>query len=103
MSLQAAGGSRRLVRSVRGRRLRRFVAQGVEREDELQYVHPGFSQESELAALGMFRDHAADVLFIHTTWPRPARELKCCGRRGDVRIQAGARGGHQIDWNLDTG
>src|SRR6266705_1731513 len=71
----------------------------VEVQIQLQNIHAGFPEESQVAALRMSLDKRAHVFFFRTTRTSNARNLEFCSRRRDIRIQARPRRGYQVDWD----
>src|SRR5436853_3066866 len=68
----------------------------IEREIELEHVHPGLAEQAEQSALGVLGDQAAHDALVQLACPGHAADLIEGGRRADVRIEAAARGGDEI-------
>src|SRR5258708_24851653 len=75
---------------------------GVELQIQFQDIDARFTQKSQVAIHCVFADKTANVVFFHATRMSHARNLEVCGGRGDIGVQARARGGHQVhrDWNI---
>ena len=69
----------------------------IQGEVELQDVDPRLAQEPELAAFGMLLDETANGVFGKATCLGHASDLIERGGRADMRVEAAARCGNQID------
>ena len=69
----------------------------IQRQVERQHVDARLAEEAEGAALDVLVDELAHAIFRHVARLRDARHLEQRGLRRDVRIEAAAGRGHQID------
>src|SRR5262245_25018735 len=74
-----------------------FSRHSVEREIERQHVHAGLAEKSERAAFGMLIHELAQAIFGHIAGLGNPGHLEQGGLRRDVRVEAAARGGDQVD------
>src|SRR6185436_2843228 len=81
----------------------RSAALAVEREVELEHVHPGLAEETERAAVGVRVDEREDVVQGKPASARDAWRLQAGVRDGDLRIESRARGCHGIDRDMLAG
>ena len=75
----------------------------VEGEVELENVHARFTKKAKLTALGVRGDERANVRLRHPSFLCDAWHLEIGGRRRQVRIEPGRRGGHQVDRDRRAG
>src|ERR1700730_13335416 len=75
---------------------------GVELQIQFQHIDAWLTQKSQVAILCMSPHKGANVVFFHTARMSNTRNLEFCGGRGDVWVQARARGRDQVnrDWNI---
>jgi len=66
----------------------RLWGQFIESEVEFQDVDSRFTEESQVALVGVLLDQVADGGFGKTPLPCDTRNLKPCSGRRDFRIQA---------------
>ena len=77
----------------------RLLCQLVEVEVEFKDVDAGLAENAELTARGVLRDELADAVFRDAAGFGDAGNLEIGGVGGDVRVEAGAGGGDQVDGN----
>src|ERR1035437_4119898 len=69
----------------------------VEVEVEFEDVDAGFAEQAQLAGGDVPLDELADLGFAEVAGLGDAGSLEGCGVRGDVGVEAGGRGGDQVD------
>src|ERR1039457_3364602 len=69
----------------------------VERQIELKNIHPRLAEQAEGPTLGALGNELTQAVFWHVTRLGDTGHLEQSGRRRNVRIEAAARSGHQID------
>jgi hypothetical protein len=61
---------------------------------QLQDIYARFTQESQVATLGMLLHKGANVIFFHAAGMSNTWNLEFCRARGDIWIEAGTRGSY---------
>ena len=85
-----------LRRALAGRKL-------VEREIEQQYIDARLAQDTEQAILDIVADKLPHAIFGQVAGLGNSRDLEVGGLRRDVRVEAAAGRGHQIDRDGSAG
>ena len=81
----------------------RSSAQPVQRQVELQHVHPGLTQEAQGAALGVLGDQPANVVDVQPARRGDPAGLQFGVLRRDVRVQAATAGGDGVGGHRGVG
>src|SRR5262245_97035 len=69
----------------------------VQRQVEAEDVDPGLAQKPQRAPFDVLVDEAADLVLGEIARLGDAGDLEIGGLRGDVRVEAAARGGDEVD------
>jgi hypothetical protein len=82
------------------RRRGRVFRQSVQREIELQHIHPWVSKDVECAILNIARDELPQIAFLHVPRGSNPRRLRMGGLRRNMRVKAASGGGHHVDRDM---
>src|SRR5262249_29176497 len=66
---------------------------------QLQNVHTRFTEDAELAAIGVFSDKFPQARLCDMAFAGDSRNLERRGGRRNIRIEPRARGGDEVDRN----
>jgi hypothetical protein len=69
----------------------------------LQHIYVRFPENAELALRDVVLDEGTDLIFAEAAHSCDSGHLEQCCGGSDVRIEAGARSGDEINWNRSTG
>src|SRR6185437_14389611 len=70
--------------------------QPIKREIELEHINPRLAQQPESASFDLSIHQATNALLRQAPRLGDPRHLEAGGFRRDIRVEAAARGGHQI-------